>query len=623
MAAICGIRCGGTGGAEALDAMLAALAGEGTARSEWTEGGVGFGCREVAASERPGVASPLCADHAAGLVLAADARLDDRDGLCDALRVPAAERGVIADADLILRAWLRWGRDCPRHLIGDYAFALWDVRRRTLFCARDHIGARPFYYALPGDGVVFASAVESVLAAPGVSDALDEAVVASHLASRDFSDTRTFFAAVRKLPPGHALCVEWTSSSSSSGNGPVRRRTRIARHWRPEQAPAAGPASDDACAEQFRHLYAQAVSDRLRGCEAGAVGVHLSGGLDSSSIAVFAAREQRSQGRPPPLAFSWLPPPEDAPPKPEHAREYALIDAVCAQEGLQVVHGAPSAADILDVLRGDGALPGIHVHVNEEIVQRHAAARGVRVLLSGWGGDECVSFHGRGHWQHLLLSGRWRRLAAECRDQDAAAMRFLVRIVLPLLHPALVPTLARLRQGRRVRRRWLIDPVFARRAKPLAASARREIGVRRTQLRLLQAGHLADRIEGWAASGARRGIEYRYPLLDRRLLEFALGLPPEQFRRGRWGRWLFRHGLRTVLPAAVCWNRSKTDPARSEAMTNAVAEAFPAVRRLLAAQPPSRAGYVDMPRLLERLDAEQFRSQPEGPVIRALQFIDF
>ena len=113
---------------------------------------------------------------AAGAWLAADARLDDRDGLCDALGVA----GTLADAELILRAWLRWGRDCPRHLLGDYAFALWDMRHRTLFCARDHVGARPFYYALPGEGIVFASAVEAVLAVPGVSHGLEEAVVASH-----------------------------------------------------------------------------------------------------------------------------------------------------------------------------------------------------------------------------------------------------------------------------------------------------------------------------------------------------------------------------------------------------------------------------------------------------------
>ena len=613
MAAICGIHAAGTDGKAALATMLGTLAG-GTAHSDWPQASIGLGCRETATGE-----SSLVVDRAAGLTLVADARLDDRDGLCDALGVPVAERRSIADGQLILRAWSRWGRDCPRDLLGDYAFALWDARRHLLFCARDHAGARPFYYALPKDGIVFASAVEPVLGAPDVGDALDEAVVATQLASRHCSDARSFFAAVRKLPPGHALCVEWALSA----NGTMRPKTNLARHWRPELAPVARPAADDEYAEQFRHLLAQAVRDRLRGCEPGAVGTHLSGGLDSSSIAVVASRQLRRQGHSPPLAFSWLPRLEDAPPKAEHEREYALVDAVCAQEGIEVIHGTPSAADFLDVLGADGALPGIHLHINEEVVQRNAVARGVNVLLSGWGGDECISFNGRGHWQALLLRGRWRRLAAECRAQDAAALRFLGHVVLPILHPLLVPSLAGQRDWPS-RKRWLIDPAFSRRVKPLAAPGWREIGVCSTQLRLLQAGHLVDRIEGWAASGARRGIEYRYPLLDRRLLEFALGLPPEQFRRGRWGRWLFRHGCRTLLPPEVCWNRLKADPARSETTQDAFVEAFPAIRQRLVARTPSRASYVDMQRLLERLDAARFRAKPEpGPMIRALQLLDF
>ena len=614
MAFICGLRAAGRNGKAALDAMLGALGGGGPAQSAWQHGGIGLGCRETV----PG-GSSLVADLAAGLTLVADARLDNRDGLCDALGVPATERRGVADAQLILRAWSLWGRDCPRHLLGDYAFALWDAHRRLLYCARDHAGTRPFYYALPKDGVVFASAVEPVLGAPDVEDALDDAAVATHLASQHCSDTRTLFAAVRKLPPGHALCLEWVPAA----NGATQRKMSLARHWRPESLPVAGPASDDACAERFRYLLAEAVRDRMRGCDPDAVGTHLSGGLDSSSIAVVAAREQRRRGRSPPLAFSWLPQLGPEPPKAEHRREYALIDAVCAQEGIEVAHGAPSASDILDVLRADGALPGIHGHVNEEIVQRHAAARGVRVLLSGWGGDECASFNGRGHWQALLLRGRWQRLAAECRAQNAVAPRFLAHVMLPLLHPGLVPALAG-RRDRPNRKRWLIDPSFARRVKPLGNRWHRDIGVRRTQIRLLQAGHLVDRIEGHAASGARRGIEYRYPLLDRRLLEFALGLPPEQFRRGRWGRWLFRAGCGTLLPPAVRWNRLKADPARSEPLLDAFVEAFPAIRQHLLGRSPARAPYVDMQRLLERLDAARFRAKPEpGPMMRALQFLDF
>ena len=156
----------------------------------------------------------------------------------------------------------------------------------------------------------------------------------------------------------------------------------------------------------------------------------------------------------------------------------------------------------------------------------------------------------------------------------------------------------------------------------------REIGVRRTQLWLLQCGLLSGVMEYHAASGARHGIEYRYPLLDRRLLEFALGLPPEQFRRGRWSRWLMRYALAPVLPPDVLWDQGKTDPARMEPMLDTIAEALPAVRREV--EVAARAGtlaharYVDVPRLLERLDPERFRARPRmAPISRALHVLDF
>ena len=607
MAAICATL---GGGAKALPALLAALADSGSEQCAWTDRELGLGCRSAGA---------LRVEEAAGLALAADARLDGRVGLCDALGVAAADRAAVTDAELILLAWRRWGRDCPRHLLGDYAFALWDGRRRVLFCARDHIGARPLYYAAPRHGFVCASALEAVLAAPGVPNALDEQTAAAHLGGRPRGSARTFFAAVRRLPPGHWLAIE-----CPPGCAMTDARMRIERHWRPELAPLAPPASDDAYAEQLLELYEQAVQDRLRGCGPHEVGAHLSGGLDSSSVAVLAARRLRAWGRPPPPVFTWLPALGDAPPKPQHAPEYALVDAVCRREGLRPLHGALSPRDILDLLRLDVALPGVHVHLNEEVVQRHAADAGVRLLLSGWGGDECVSFSGRGHWQHLLLHGRWGRLAAERRAQQSSALGFLAKVALPLLHPNLVGALRRMRRGRRPRRRWLIDPAFARRTRFPPRRRLRPVGVRSAQLQLLRAGHLSERIEGWAAGGARRGIEYAYPLLDRRLLEFALGLPPEQFRRGRWGRWLFRRSLGAVLPPAVCWNAGKTDPARSEPLIDAFVEQFPTIREMLAVRTPSRAGYVDMPRLLERLDAARFRERPEpGPILRALQFLDF
>ncbi len=628
MNAICGLHLREAGEADGLDAMLAALGDPGEDGARWTEGAVGLGCRRLPASVtgRDRAEPPLRFDRDAGLVLAADARLDDQGALCATLGVPRAERTGLTDGDLILRAYTRWGRDCPNRLLGDYAFAVWDARNRLLFCARDPVGVRPFYYARTPDRFIFASTVEAALAAPGVSCDLDEATVAAYVTRIGFhSPDRTFFQALRKLPPGHTLTIEGGT-------------TRLDRYWRPERAPKAPPATDDVHAEAFLDLYSRAVKDRLRGPDP--VGVHLSGGLDSSSVAVLAARELRRQSRPSPLAFSWLPELGGQPPGAGHAPEYALIDAVCEQEGLQVFHRSLEPQDVIAILRHDVACPGVHICMTEEVVQRCAAERGVRVLLSGWGGDEGVSYTGRGYYERLLLHGHWARLCAEWRARGKGPRRFLAEVLLPLAHPDLPGSLRRLwRRKEPRRRRWLIDPAFARRAKPLPERTFRRLSVRHAQLRLLRSGHLGERMEGWAASGARRGIEYRYPLLDRRLLEFALGLPPGQFRHGRWGRWLMRHALGAchagssircfpaegpVLPPEVCWNPSKADPARIDSMLDAFAEALPALRREILTRAPSRARYVDMPRLLDSLDADRFRAKPRmTPVRTALQLLDF
>ena len=601
-----------------LAAMLAGF-GETLHGRQWTDVGVGLGFRCLPDAPAVDALDALHVDKEANLAAVADVRFDDREGLCDALDIDRSQCAGLADGELILRGYRRWRQDLPKHLFGDYAFAVWDGRERTLFYARDHIGVKPCYYAATAQGFAFASTVDAVLAAPGVGDALDEAIVAQSLTRSDIGDaSRTFFKQVHKLPPGHSITLAVDAPSSP----PV---PRLERHWQPEHAPAVRRASDDGYAEEFLALYEQAVGVRLRGADP--VGVHLSGGLDSSSIAVLAARALRQQGRPPPLAFSWLPELGVEPPSEAHAAEYALVDAVCQQEGLRVFHRSPSAVQLLDVLRLDGTRPGVHVHVCEDVVQRCAVEQGVRVLLSGWGGDQGISFNGLGHFAHLLLTGRWAALAAAGRLRGSSPLRTLATTALPLLHPRLPHELRRLSHSRqRWLRRWLVDPALARRTAVRPTQMPRLVGMRRTQLWLLQNGALGERMEGWAASGAQRGIEYRYPLLDRRLLEFALGLPTEQFLRGKWTRWLMRHALRDILPPSICWNRSKRDPARYDAVFNALVEALPLAQCLLEDRttPPGRAQYIDLPRLLERLDAERFRAQPHTASIHCtLQLLDF
>lgn len=589
-------------------AMCAAMREYGRASARWASGKVGLGGRHNAAG------GCLARDDERDIVAAAAARLDDRSGLCTALGIRHAERSALTDSDLVLRAWIRWGTESPSHLLGDFAFAVWDGGRQTLFCARDPIGVQPFYYAATPSGFLFASAVEALLAA-GVDDALDESTVAAYLTRvRLRSGEATFFRAIRSLLPGHAVAVRGG-------------RLETTRYWRPEDVPPLPPASSDAYAAELLRLCRQAVDDRL--ADGGTVGVHLSGGLDSSGVAVLAAQSARAQGRPPPVAFTWL---QNADPTARRTEpEYRRIDAVCGQEELPLRHSPLTPRDVLATLRRDGALPGVQAHVYEEPVQRAAAAEGIDVMLTGSGGDEGVSFNGVGHDAWLLLTGRWVRWLRECQASRVAPMVMFRDALSPLHH---WPDIARWRlQGdAAIQDGWLIAADLAHSERPRLHRPHfyeRGVGMKRTQCHLLRLGHLNHRLEGWAASGAARGVDYRHPLLDKRLIEFALGLPTEQFRHGLWRRWLMRWALRGLLPIEVAWNQSKLEPMRRGKLFKVYEDARPALRRELDAQAtPSRARFVDMPRLRQRLrDDQPLRDSnamhPLAALHNALQFLDY
>lgn len=540
------------------------------------------------------------------LMIVADARVDDRATLIAKL----AAKGLAPDPDddraLILAAYRCWGADCPAHLIGDYAFAIYDAARHRLFCARDHVGARPFYYATTPEGFVFASDPQALLAVPGVGDALDEPFVAATLLSRQFhSADRTFISAIRKLPPGHRLTL---------GEG-----LQIDRYWFPERLPSLVLADDAAYTDRAKQLLSVAVADRLR--DADRFGIHLSGGLDSSAIAAMAVPMLRERRLGAPVGFSW----HRVDPGAKASTEPGWTEAIRAQLDLTVLAPELNRDEIVALLAGDPARePDARNLLHEAAVQREAQKRGIQVILSGWGGDEGLSFNGRGYQQQLLLRGRWRSLVRH--DQAfgwPGALRAIARAgraLLPELRGS-VSLGGRARSGR-----TLANRDFLRRTRPLRVRRIRETSVRRAQLDLLWYSSTTVRMEDWARSGARRGIEYRYPLLDRRILEFALSVPPRLFRAHGVSRWLMRAAMDGVVPDTVRLNPTKQEPLRTEAIGSALRDAMLVIRSELAARtdPPVRAAYLDMDALNARLAHLSEKHPTNFSALRlALQFLDF
>ena len=267
-----------------LRRMTDSLTYRGPDRQEiWFDGPVGFGhtlLRTTIESEHE--QQPASLDGQVWIT--ADARVDGRADLVDRLAsLGRRELRTASDAQLILHAYHAWGPHCVEHLLGDFAFAIWDGPARRLFCARDHFGVKPFYYAEIRGGIVFSNTLECVRLHPEVGDTLNELCIADFLLfGFNQEPTTTTFADVRRLAAAHRLTCD-------------EGRLHVARYWTlPTDGQIRYRRSHD-YVDRFKELFRIAVDDRLRTSD---VGVWMSGGLDSTSIAATARQILGERGSP-------------------------------------------------------------------------------------------------------------------------------------------------------------------------------------------------------------------------------------------------------------------------------------------------------------------------------------
>ena len=208
--------------------------------------------------------------------ISADARIDNRRELIK--RLNASQ--TTTDAELILLAYEAWGEDCVNHLLGDFAFAISDTRRKRIFCARDHFGVKPFFYSRVNGVFIFSNSLNALR--PRVSDELNEVAIGDYLLfglNQDLSSTT--FRDIQRLPAAHTLTV--------TGDA-----IKIRRDWTlvmPEPVRFRDPQD---YVERFEELLTTAVTDRLRGTDR--IAISMSGGLDSTSLAAISADQLEVYG---------------------------------------------------------------------------------------------------------------------------------------------------------------------------------------------------------------------------------------------------------------------------------------------------------------------------------------
>lgn len=491
--------------------------------------------------------------------LAADARLDNREDLILTLTA----RGHLqdpdpTDADLILAAYRGWGEDCPKRLIGAFAFALWDESRQQLFCARDVFGLKPLHYARVGQMFCFASEAQQVIQHPAVPRRLDETAVADFL-SGYFDDTQTtIFLDLRRQPAANILVAR-------------RSGDRLWRYWDIEPRTRIHYSREEEYAERFLELFTRAVAAQLR-TQASTVGILMSGGIDSCSVAAVAQR--LLAGGPTRLAacsmvFDRLPNCDE--------RRYSqlMIDEL----GVDVEYIPAdqnhcfTAPFTVPPAIEDAFLIGINSANIADLLTRFRP-RDACVVLTGQGGDNGARGTNRVILERLLRNPFrvLSELAQYAREQGIPYYRvldfYLIRWLLP--EPAYLGLRRLIGRPLPVSPPispppWL-NPEFATRT-GIAARLRRPPAPRRflsparqTVYTIATRSGLIDRWCCWFEyAGAHCGLEGRHPFLDRRLVEFLVAIPPEQLLQSAYTKLLVRRAMEGILPEAIRQRLGKTD----------------------------------------------------------------
>jgi asparagine synthase (glutamine-hydrolysing) len=318
-------------------------------------------------------------------------------------------------------------------------------------------------------------------------------------------------------------------------------------------------AAQDQYLEAARELLAQAVRDRLRSEQP--IAAHFSGGLDSSSVAVLASQQLRVEGQELAALYAWAPQPQpgDFPLRDERA----YIETIVQHNRLPPVEYANLTLEHLAALQQVDLRQQIVMTLQNEVeLLPKAQAKGIGVILSGWGGDEFIAYHANGAVASLWHQRRWQELFDRYR-RGHGFLRGLKRFLKVAWFYSLPQPLSIRAELRRQRKQGLHkfdpqDPLERQINLRRVREGRPLNGTRPAQLNLLHKGHLQGRAHSWAAFGAPFGVEYRYPLLDQRLVEFALGLPWEQYFGPRaQSRYLFRLAVEPLLTPQIVWERNK------------------------------------------------------------------
>ncbi len=505
--------------------------------STWRKNAVGF-CFTLLDTQTAHQSREQPVNLAGRYCLVGEVRLDCRRELVTDLRANGERLDEeTPDAELVLHSWRAWGEAALAKIAGDFSFALWDAEAKSLCCARDFTGARPFYFAEGPGFFCFSNTLQILCRVPGISSELDDVFVRDFLLHGLCKDLeRTVWRRARRLRAGFRL-------NFSDGKADIRRFVQL-----PIEEPLRLKHSAEYL-EKFRELLERGVADRL---PLGRVSLYLSGGMDSATVCATAARLASKVGNLPALkAFTVSCRPLLDDPEPEFAKlssSYIGLEHEILEEEIPLAHGQPQEFSSPE--------PSAELFLDRsDRLYRRIAAHS-RVVLSGDGGDNVLEGQAWPYLKYLWARGDWKSLV-----QDFGAY-FKAHGKLPPLRGGFRVRLGRVFHSKASQEKlpnWLNED-FSKRVQSQSAEIRTSadpLPVHPTHpdaYERLHSGYWASVLEEEDTGWTRVHLETRAPLLDLRLLKFLFSLPPVPWCVRKE---MMRQAMRDRLPVRIL-RRPKT-----------------------------------------------------------------
>ncbi len=485
-------------------------------------------------------------DKSSRLIITADARIDNRDELSKHLNIENNYK--VSDSFYILKSYQKWGENCTDKIIGDFAFAIWDINNDQLFCARDHVGVKPFYYYVDEKIFLFSTEIKSLITNPLVNYSLNEKKAAYYLLGSYDDREITFYNNISRLPAANRLIV-------------TDDTFELIKYWSLDYNKKINLDSENEYFTSFRKIFNNAVKVRLR--SAFPVGAMLSGGLDSSSIVCTARNMLMKNNNSYPLkTFSLI---FDNTPEGD---EREFINHVIKKGFIQPIFiNADNYSPVFDnnpiLWNNDEPNRAFNLYY-DYLLDEAANKNSIRILLDGLGGDSTVS-HGKGLVVDYLNNNNFKKAFNEInctskRLQQNKTKLFVNELILTCPDSFLIKFLNNniLKNNRNILNhdfQEYINEHYELLSKNKIVNLSDK--AKEYHFNMLNSGLIQHTFEEINKITTYFNVEQRYPFYDVNLLEFCLAVPSEIKRKYGWDRFLMRQAMNEVLPKEIQWRENK------------------------------------------------------------------